>query len=82
MFIASNSVFVAWIAVFLDDASKSVGRHRRELIEQLDRASLSMLLNTAEGNAPLASMQRSLKDWFPPIVFVPASKCSHALLQC
>jgi four helix bundle protein len=24
--------------------------HRRELIEQLDRASLSVLLNTAEGN--------------------------------
>jgi hypothetical protein len=39
--------FVAWIAAFLDDASKSAAHHRRELIEQLDRASLSILLNTA-----------------------------------
>jgi four helix bundle protein len=29
-------------------------QHRRELIEQLDRASLSVLLNTAEGNGQRA----------------------------
>jgi four helix bundle protein len=51
--------FVAWIAAFLDDASKSVGRHRRELIEQLDRASLSMLLNTAEGNGKRQGRHRA-----------------------
>jgi four helix bundle protein len=42
--------FTAWIADFLGDVSRSSAQHRRELIEQLDRASLSMLLNTAEGN--------------------------------
>jgi four helix bundle protein len=42
--------FTAWIADFLCDVSRSSAQHRRELIEQLDRASLSMLLNTAEGN--------------------------------
>jgi four helix bundle protein len=30
---------------------ESPAQHRRELIEQRDRASLSMLLNTAEGNS-------------------------------
>ena len=33
----------------MDDASQSCAHHRQELIEQLDRASLSVLLNTAEG---------------------------------
>ena len=42
--------FTAWIGDFLSDVSGSKGQHRRELFEQLDRASLSMLLNTAEGN--------------------------------
>jgi hypothetical protein len=42
--------FIAWIADFLDDVAQSSVQYRRELIEQLDRASLSVLLNTAEGN--------------------------------
>jgi four helix bundle protein len=42
--------FIGWNAEFLEDVSESSARLRRELIEQLDRASLSMLLNTAEGN--------------------------------
>ena len=37
--------FVAWIA------DRCSVQRRRELFEQLDRASLSALLNTAEGNA-------------------------------
>jgi four helix bundle protein len=51
--------FIAWIATFLDDASLSSGQHRRELIEQLDRASLSVLLNTAEGNGKRQGRQRA-----------------------
>jgi len=35
--------FVAWLVAFLDDASNWSAQHRRELIEQLDRASLSVL---------------------------------------
>ena len=42
--------FTTWIADFLCDVLRSLPPHRRELIDQLDRASLSMLLNTAEGN--------------------------------
>jgi four helix bundle protein len=42
--------FITWIAAFLEDALQWSAQHRRELIEQLDRASLSVLLNTAEGN--------------------------------
>jgi hypothetical protein len=38
--------FIAWIADFLGDLAQSPGQNRRELIEQLDRASLSVLLNT------------------------------------
>src|SRR6202035_1532810 len=30
---------ITWITDFMDDASKSCAQHRRELIEQLDRAS-------------------------------------------
>jgi four helix bundle protein len=42
--------FISWMADFLGDVTESSTQHRRELIEQIDRASLSMLLNTAEGN--------------------------------
>ncbi len=51
--------FMAWIADFLDDASRSSTQHRRELIEQLDGASLSVLLNTAEGNGKRQGRQRA-----------------------
>ena len=51
--------FVAWLAAFFDDASHWSAQHRRELIEQLDRASLSVLLNTAEGNGKRQGQQRA-----------------------
>jgi four helix bundle protein len=51
--------FIAWIADFFDDVSRSSAPHRRELIEQLDRASLSALLNTAEGNGKRHGRQRA-----------------------
>jgi four helix bundle protein len=51
--------FVAWVAVFFDDASQSTVQHRRELMDQLDRASLSALLNTAEGNGKRPGRQRA-----------------------
>src|SRR6202048_3073399 len=51
--------FIAWIAAFLDDVAQSSSQHRRELFEQLDRASLSALLNTAEGNGKRQGRQRA-----------------------
>ena len=51
--------FVAWIADFFDDVSRCSVQCRRELFEQLDRASLSTLLNTAEGNGKRQGRQRA-----------------------
>src|SRR5208282_2482028 len=51
--------FVAWIADFFEDVSRCSAQRRRELFEQLDRASLSALLNTAEGNAIRPGRQRA-----------------------
>jgi hypothetical protein len=42
--------FIAWLADFFLEVSQSRAARCRELFEQLDRASLSALLNTAEGN--------------------------------
>ncbi len=50
-------LLVAWITDFFDDASRL--QRRGELFEQLDRASLSTLLNTAEGNAKRQGRQRA-----------------------
>jgi four helix bundle protein len=51
--------FLAWITVFFEHASRSSVQHRRELLDQLDRASLSALLNTAEGNGKRPGRQRA-----------------------
>jgi hypothetical protein len=45
--------FIAWVTDFLEEASQSPVSHRRELCDQLDRACLSVLLNTAEGPGSL-----------------------------
>jgi four helix bundle protein len=51
--------FVAWIADFFEDVSRCSVQRRSELFAQLDRASLSALLNTAEGNAKRHGRQRA-----------------------
>jgi four helix bundle protein len=51
--------FVAWTADFLIEASQSPVPHRRELLDQLDRACLSILLNSAEGNGKRHGLQRA-----------------------
>jgi four helix bundle protein len=51
--------FVAWTTVFFDDTCESPALHKRELFDQLDRASLSALLNTAEGNGKRPGRQRA-----------------------
>jgi four helix bundle protein len=52
-------VFVAWTDDFLIEASQSPVPHRRELLDQLERACLSILLNTAEGNGKRHGFQRA-----------------------
>ena len=42
--------FVEWVTPLLEEAATSTKGRTREVCDQLDRASLSSLLNTAEGN--------------------------------
>jgi four helix bundle protein len=42
--------FIAWVTPLLEEAAASAKGKTREVCDQLDRASLSALLNTAEGN--------------------------------
>jgi four helix bundle protein len=42
--------FIGWVTPLLDEASALAKGRTREVCDQLDRASLSALLNTAEGN--------------------------------
>jgi four helix bundle protein len=42
--------FIAWVTDLLEEVSKKAAGKTREVCDQLDRASLSALLNTAEGN--------------------------------
>ena len=51
--------FIAWLTDFFLEVSQSRAAHWRELFEQLDRASLSVLLNTAEGNGKRRGRQRA-----------------------
>ena len=51
--------FVAWTTDFLEEVSQSPVPHRRELLDQLDRACISVLLNTAEGNGKRQGLQRA-----------------------
>jgi four helix bundle protein len=51
--------FLRWVTPFLVDISSPSETQKRELITQLDRASLSALLNTAEGNGRRQGRQRA-----------------------
>src|SRR2546427_664337 len=42
--------FIAWVTPLIEEARGSAAAKTREVCDQLDRASLSALLNTAEGN--------------------------------
>jgi four helix bundle protein len=51
--------FLTWVTQFLVDIAGPSETQKRELITQLDRASLSVLLNTAEGNGRRQGRQRA-----------------------
>jgi len=42
--------FIAWVTPLIEEAKNTAAGKTREVCDQLDRASLSSLLNTAEGN--------------------------------
>jgi len=51
--------FLAWVTDLLIEIRATQHPHLRETFDQLDRASLSVLLNTAEGNGKRATQQRA-----------------------
>ena len=51
--------FLTWVTDLLIEIRASQQTHLRETFHQLDRASLSSLLNTAEGNGKRATQQRA-----------------------
>jgi four helix bundle protein len=51
--------FLAWVTQFLAELCGPSATQNRELRDQLDRASLSILLNTAEGNGRRQGPQRA-----------------------
>ena len=51
--------FIGWTAELLLEVRNASGGFHRETCDQLDRASLSALLNTAEGNGKRQGRQRA-----------------------
>ena len=51
--------FLTWVTPLLQDVRNTAAGFHREVCDQLDRASLSALLNTAEGNGKRQGQQRA-----------------------
>ncbi|HEY5910100.1 MAG TPA: four helix bundle protein [Verrucomicrobiae bacterium] len=51
--------FITWVTPLLEEAKGVAGGKTREVCDQLDRASLSCLLNTAEGNGKRRGQARA-----------------------
>ena len=51
--------FLTWVSGLLDELREKKNPGLRDVIDQLDRASLSTLLNTAEGNGKRSTKQRA-----------------------
>ena len=68
--------FIAWVTPLLEDVSKSAVGKTREVCDQLDRASLSTLLNTAEGNG---KRQRQVRAKFFDDARGSATECAACL---
>jgi four helix bundle protein len=67
--------FLAWVTVLLDELTGS-GKRLGEILDQLDRASLSALLNTAEGNG---KRQRRVRAKFFDDARGSATECAACL---
>ena len=52
-------LFIGWVAALLTEVRNASPGFHREVCDQLDRASLSSLLNTAEGNGKRLGKQRA-----------------------
>jgi four helix bundle protein len=68
--------FIEWVTPLLDEAAISATGRTREVCDQLDRASLSTLLNTAEGNG---KRQRPVRAKFFDDARGSATECAACL---
>ena len=68
--------FIAWVTPLLDEVSALARGRTREVCDQLDRASLSLLLNTAEGNG---KRQRPVRAKFFDDARGSATECAACL---
>jgi four helix bundle protein len=68
--------FVEWVTPLLDEVSEKAKTRTREVCDQLDRASLSALLNTAEGNG---RRQRQTRAKFFDDARGSATECAACL---
>ena len=68
--------FVAWVTPLLEEVSRTATGKTREVCDQLDRASLSALLNTAEGNG---KRQRPVRAKFFDDARGSATECAAAV---
>ena len=68
--------FIGWVTPLLEEVSRSVTGRTREVCDQLDRASLSTLLNTAEGNG---KRQRQVRAKFFDDARGSATECAACL---
>ncbi|MGD0252156.1 MAG: four helix bundle protein [Verrucomicrobiota bacterium] len=68
--------FIAWVTPLLEEAAASAKGKTREVCDQLDRASLSSLLNTAEGNG---KRQRPVRAKFFDDARGSATECAACL---
>lgn len=68
--------FVEWVADLLEEVARSGRARTSEACDQLDRASLSLLLNTAEGNG---KRQRQVRAKFFDDARGSATECAACL---
>lgn len=68
--------FIEWVTPLLDEAVALAKGRTREVCDQLDRASLSALLNTAEGNG---KRQRPVRAKFFDDARGSATECAACL---
>src|ERR1043166_7990149 len=68
--------FIKWVTPLIEEAAKSATGRPREVCDQLDRASISAVLNTAEGNG---KRQRQVRAKFFDDARGSATECAACL---
>lgn len=68
--------FVTWATILLEEVARGGGARTAEVCDQLDRASLSIMLNTAEGNG---KRQRKARAKFFDDARGSATECAACL---